>query len=240
MLPLSFVVAVLTLISGVAAQGQETLAASIKSQSNYKLLQACVQQCVWDIGDNDVKPIGGDIALQFGCGSPYYNGCLCAVESASRAHSFITSCASYLCPLYSTAPNPDWINSATSVYASYCGGVMGAVYTGGAPAEAPASSTTTSPAAGITRDAASSRQTSSSPRETDSSPTSSPSTSTPEKKDKKIMGLSMGAFIGVVISVSCSVLGLLFGIGFKVYKHKKQVRLQREQIERSGYFTTKS
>jgi hypothetical protein len=49
------------------------------------------------------------------------------------------------------------------------------------------------------------------------------------------MGLSRGAFIGVVISVACSVLGLIFGIGFKVYTHKKQARLLKEQVPVYNY-----
>jgi uncharacterized protein involved in propanediol utilization len=53
--------------------------------------------------------------------------------------------------------------------------------------------------------------------------------------DGKIAGLSSGAFIGIMVSASCSVIGLLFGVAFKVYSHKKKTRLQREQVERLQY-----
>ncbi len=55
------------------------------------------------------------------------------------------------------------------------------------------------------------------------------------------MGLSMGAFIGVVVSIACSVIGLLFGIGFKIYKYKKDKRRRAEMNERTTgvYYTTK-
>jgi len=55
------------------------------------------------------------------------------------------------------------------------------------------------------------------------------------KSDKKIGGLSQGAFIGVVVSCACSVIGLLFGIGFKIYKHKKNTKLQAERAQQLEY-----
>jgi hypothetical protein len=55
------------------------------------------------------------------------------------------------------------------------------------------------------------------------------------KDDEKIAGLSKGAFIGVVVSCTCSVLGLLFGAGFKIYKHKKNNRLDQERIHQVQY-----
>ena len=55
------------------------------------------------------------------------------------------------------------------------------------------------------------------------------------KGDEKIAGLSKGAFIGVVVSCTCSVLGLLFGVGFKIYKHKKNNRLEQERVQQQQY-----
>ena len=55
------------------------------------------------------------------------------------------------------------------------------------------------------------------------------------------MGLSVGAFIGVMVSIGCSVLGLIFGIVFKVYKHKKEQKRQLEMHQgvTGMYYTTK-
>lgn len=49
-----------------------------------------------------------------------------------------------------------------------------------------------------------------------------------DPSDDKIAGLSKGAFIGVVVSASCSVLGLLFGIWFKFHKHRAQMKLAQQ------------
>jgi hypothetical protein len=69
-------------------------------------------------------------------------------------------------------------------------------------------------------------------------PTSTSQTSSntiTSKNDEKIAGLSKGAFIGVVVSCICSVLGLLFGVGFKIYKHKKNNRLEQERVQQLQY-----
>ena len=35
-------------------------------------------------------------------------------------------------------------------------------------------------------------------------------------------GLPTGSIIGISVSVACSVLGLIFGIGFKIWKHRRR------------------
>ncbi|KAH8779751.1 hypothetical protein F5882DRAFT_463442 [Hyaloscypha sp. PMI_1271] len=59
------------------------------------------------------------------------------------------------------------------------------------------------------------------PSTTASSPTN---TVAPEKSS-----LSSGGIIGIAVSVGCSVIGLLFGIGFKIYKYNK---LQKENKQK--------
>lgn len=67
------------------------------------------------------------------------------------------------------------------------------------------------------------------------SPNDSATATSAPKDDGKIAGISRAAFIGIVISASCSVIGVLFGIGFKVYKHKKQARLLKQQVPMYNY-----
>jgi len=38
-------------------------------------------------------------------------------------------------------------------------------------------------------------------------------------------GLPTGSIIGISVSVACSVIGLIFGIGFKIWKHKRKEKL---------------
>lgn len=140
MAPATLAVALLALFPFALAQVTDpaTLSASIKYEKNYSLLPPCINQCIWDIGDNDTPKIGGDIALHLSCGSPWPNGCYCRPQSASFAHSFITSCASYLC----STPAQSDIESGTSVYASYCSKALGAAYTPGNVAQEGASTIT--------------------------------------------------------------------------------------------------
>lgn len=88
--------------------------------------------------------------------------------------------------------------------------------------------------------AATSRPTSAIAKQSGTSDSDSTNTATAAPSgDEKIAGLSKGAFVGVVVSASCSVLGLLFGIGFKIYKHKKQTKMQRQHIGASRVEYTK-
>ncbi|PSN65007.1 hypothetical protein BS50DRAFT_635835 [Corynespora cassiicola Philippines] len=239
----SFVLLVLLRSSFAQVTDPATLRASIKEDKNYSLLPGCINQCIWDIGDNDTPDIGGDIAIHLSCSSPWPNGCYCRPQSAAFAHSFITSCASYLC----STPTPEDINSGTSVYASYCSQALGAAYTPEGIEQVAPTGTPVSEPSSAAGAAATSRPTSGMPRATastalsNSNPTGSPtgSASTSSSDDGKIAGLSKGAFIGVVISASCSVLGLIFGIGFKIYKHKKQNKPQQHMGANGYYYTTK-
>src|SRR4051812_26945501 len=74
-----------------------TLAVSMKNDKNYSLLPPCVNQCLWDIGDNDARSFGGDLAWQMSCASPWPNGCYYRPASATFGKGFIASCATRLC-----------------------------------------------------------------------------------------------------------------------------------------------
>jgi hypothetical protein len=39
----------------------------------------------------------------------------------------------------------------------------------------------------------------------------------------------MGGIIGVAVSVVCGVLGLIFGIGFKIWKYQKQEKEKKNR-----------
>ncbi|KAF1996168.1 hypothetical protein P154DRAFT_580101 [Amniculicola lignicola CBS 123094] len=63
-----------------------------------------------------------------------------------------------------------------------------------------------------------------------SSPLSSSSiTASPSNSQKSNgLGVSTPALIGIIISASCSVIGLAFGVGFKVYKYREEQRRKKD------------
>ncbi|KAF1966730.1 hypothetical protein BU23DRAFT_313521 [Bimuria novae-zelandiae CBS 107.79] len=229
MFPVALAVLLFAIVSKTQANDPATLAASIKSAKNYSLLPACVQQCVWDISDDDTGDIGGDVAIHLSCSSPWINGCYCRPSSATVAHSFISSCATYLC----STPQPTDIAAGTSVYASYCSQALGAAYTPEGVDQTAPEPTAATDVVITSATPAPSRPTASLAQQTSSASESSPSSSDAaslqeDKPDEKIAGLSKGAFIGVVVSASCSVLGLLFGVWFKVHKYRQQMKLAQQ------------
>ncbi|CAI6334980.1 unnamed protein product [Periconia digitata] len=197
-----------------------TLGATIKADKKYQLLPACVNQCLWDIGDNDTPKIGGDLAIHLSCSSPWINGCYCRGASASYAHSFISSCATYLCSI----PKQSDIEAATSVYQGYCKQALGTAYIPEG-VDQPLPTSTDTPGTVPSRPSPTLAKVASL-QFNSSSGISSPSSG--PGSDEKIAGLSKGTFIGVVVSASCSVLGMVFVIWFKIYKHKQQKRIQAE------------
>jgi hypothetical protein len=121
--PLSLIWALFAAVEA-AITDPATLSASIKYEAGYSLLPGCINQCVWDVGDNDTPNIGGDLAIHLSCSSPWANGCYCRGESATVAYSFLTSCFSYLC----STPAAEDINKGISIYTSYCSKALGAAY----------------------------------------------------------------------------------------------------------------
>ncbi|KAH7377339.1 hypothetical protein BKA66DRAFT_588924 [Pyrenochaeta sp. MPI-SDFR-AT-0127] len=252
MSPVSIMQTLALLLPLVAAQVTDpaTLSASMKYEKNYSLLAPCINQCIWDVGNNDANTLGGDVALQLSCSAPWVNGCYCRVASATFVKGFIASCATRLCTRSGGAlPQETDVASGQAIYASYCSAALGAQYTPDSVEQAAAPTPVPAPG-GITIIPASSRATTSLPRQTSGSTsnpsnpsdsTSNSSSSSSSQKDKRIMGLSMGAFIGVLVSIICSLLGLIFGIAFKVYKHKKEQKRQAQMHEgvNGVYYTTK-
>ncbi|KAH6672999.1 hypothetical protein B0J14DRAFT_61421 [Halenospora varia] len=66
-------------------------------------------------------------------------------------------------------------------------------------------------------------------------PSTLTSTSTPTQHSSSL--LSPGAIAGIVISATCSVLGLLFGAGFKIWKYRKQQKQQAELTQTDFQWT---
>ncbi|KAF2748480.1 hypothetical protein M011DRAFT_476486 [Sporormia fimetaria CBS 119925] len=224
------------LVAAAAAQGDNfiTMSPSIRSETAYSLLPNCINQCVWDIGGGDTEDIGGDLAAHLSCSRPFVNGCYCRGASAASAYEFLTSCFSYLC----TTPAASDIDSGISVYTSYCSKALGVAYTPNAtpqPASGGGVSTMETASATGSLGVVASRTGSTAPIQT--SPAEDANNS---HGDDKVAGLSKAAFIGIVISATCSVLGLAFGVGFKVWKHKKQARLAQEQQPTSHYSQAKA
>lgn len=73
MLSIPLALSILSLISTTTAQITDvaTLSASIKYEAGYSLLPGCINQCVWDVGDNDTPDIGGDLAIHMSCSAPW-------------------------------------------------------------------------------------------------------------------------------------------------------------------------
>ncbi|OAL57386.1 hypothetical protein IQ07DRAFT_638722 [Pyrenochaeta sp. DS3sAY3a] len=246
------VLALLTLLSLIPLCTAEvtdpaTLTASIKRDRAYSLLPPCINQCLWDIGNNDARTLGGDVALQLSCSAPWPNGCYCRPQSATFAAGFIASCATRLCVDAGALPQETDVASGQAIYASYCSNALGAQYTPESVEQAAAPTPAVVPG-GLSIAPASSRKTSTVPQQTgqtgpadQSSSPSGSNTNSDSQKEKRIMGLSVGAFIGVVVSIVCSILGLIFGVLFKVYKHKKEQKRQAQMHESVNgvYYTTK-
>jgi hypothetical protein len=91
---------------------QATALNSIASDPSYNLQRECVKECLW--GD----PSGGDLSINLGCSSPWVNACYCRADLASSASSFLTKCATSLCPGGASATVD--ITGAVSVYNEYC------------------------------------------------------------------------------------------------------------------------
>ncbi|KAH7121062.1 hypothetical protein B0J11DRAFT_533271 [Dendryphion nanum] len=246
--PRSLVVLLFALLpTAIAQRDPATLGATISAQASYSLLPKCINQCLWDQGSNDLNGgRGGDLAENLSCGSPWPNGCYCKGASATFAYSFIKSCATVLC----TTPKASDINSGVVVYTNYCSTALGAAYTPAAAPQSVEDGISASVAAPST--SATLRATSSVPKETNPSNQSPNPTSTANSAnsnnnsnpntvdDGKIAGISKAAFIGIIVSCSCSFLGLVFGIWFKFYKHKKQTKMQQQQLATHGYYQTKT
>lgn len=102
-----------------------TQAVSIKLEANYQALPTCINQCLWDISDDDTGPLGGNLGYHIGCAPPWLNGCYCRPPtSILQAYEFITSCVSYLC----STPSPQDASSGTSLYNSYCSRALGSAF----------------------------------------------------------------------------------------------------------------
>ncbi|KAF4625628.1 hypothetical protein G7Y89_g12534 [Cudoniella acicularis] len=205
-----------------AGQASPTMSLDLKtvslfSDSGFEMLQSCAQDCVW--GQM------GSVADTIGCAEPWYNMCVCNVAQQPKAMGSVGSCITTRCTgtvdvstameVYTNYCSKAGysVNAATIVTATGGGGSAGPTLTITTPA------TTAQPTTKVVTTGGNSLTT------VVSTPSTTP-TSTGSSSGSSSL-LSSGGIIGVAISATCSILGLLFGIGWKIYKHKKQEKLSR-------------
>jgi hypothetical protein len=85
---------------------------TIISENGYKQLRQCAQFCVWHAGAVDDLMAEG-----LGCTSPWVNDCLCRLDLAPIASSFVSKCCSSRCTIGSADGD---VSSAIGVYNTYC------------------------------------------------------------------------------------------------------------------------
>jgi len=102
--------AVTLLLHALPARADKSI--TVVGFAPYLDLRECAQDCIWHRGNVDDL-----VASGLGCPSPWMNECMCRVDLATVASSFLTSCCSSRCTVGS--PNGD-ITAAVGVYNSYC------------------------------------------------------------------------------------------------------------------------
>ncbi|KAM7194424.1 hypothetical protein V8F20_007950 [Naviculisporaceae sp. PSN 640] len=151
------------------------------------------------------------------CPSPWYNNCYCNQNLGSIATSYISSCIFTYCSTISAE-----FDAAVSVYNEYCDPVRATMATatpGAGSPETPVTATSTNGLIGGTNNGGNPSRT-----DTPNSPTS-------ENNNNSNNGLSTASLIGIIVSVVCSVLGLVFGIGFKIWQHRREQAKKRQEAD---------
>ena len=100
---------ILLALAPVLALADSTAVVTIKNTPSYQAQRACVQNCLWHSGSTD------DLLPAIGCTAPWLEVCMCRVDLASSASSFLASCVNKAC---NTAPVD--VANAVSLYNSYC------------------------------------------------------------------------------------------------------------------------
>src|ERR1700753_814000 len=85
---------------------------TIFNYPSFRALQPCAKECLWHLGEMDDLMAAG-----LGCTAPWVNDCLCRTDLAIVASDFVTSCCSKRCTISSPASD---IAAAVAVYHSYC------------------------------------------------------------------------------------------------------------------------
>ena len=173
---------------------------SLSQDAGFKLLRNCAQSCIWGSG--------GSVADFLGCPGPWYNSCVCNANQQPFVAKNVGNCITTRCT------GTQDVSTAMEVYTNYC---AGAGY--GAAGQATVAPTTTAAAGGnppVTTFLPSGPN--------PALPTSTPPANTPTGSGPI---LTTGGIIGIAISAGCSVLGLIFGVAFKIWKHNKQQKSMR-------------
>ena len=173
---------------------------SLFQDSGYKLLRNCAQACIWGYS--------GSVADFIGCPSPWYNSCVCNINQQPFAAKNVGNCITTRCT------GTQDVSTAMEVYTNYCSGAgyelgvaTATTVTGGNPL-----TPTIFPG---------------NPTPTLTSPTQPANTHSGSGSGSGQPLLTTGGIIGVAISAGCSVLGLIFGIAFKIWKHNQAKKSQR-------------
>ncbi|KAH8900844.1 hypothetical protein GQ53DRAFT_815693 [Thozetella sp. PMI_491] len=134
-------------------------------------------------------------------------------------------CAAPWCTIGPAGPD---ISSAVALYDSYC-------ESNGFDVTAAASPTSSTPGAANTGGTATGAQRtgSSQPTATTANPDQTAGLATSQSSPAS--GLSGPALIGIIVSVVCSVIGLLFGIAFIIFKYNKQKKREQKQRTHEGW-----
>ena len=107
--PLALIIFLIKALLIPVVKSQATATASIEYTTGYLEQVDCVRNCIWS--PNDVE----DIRAFIGCGSPVLNGCFCDPNSSLSVSTFLSTCVMASCS--SATSN---VNTAISVYSSYC------------------------------------------------------------------------------------------------------------------------
>ncbi|KAK0638940.1 hypothetical protein B0T16DRAFT_462661 [Cercophora newfieldiana] len=209
----------LLLLATAMVQVQLALATvvSIRDEPAFKAMRECARDClVWN---GSIDLIG-----ELGCVYPYQNECLCRPDLASAASKHLSTCGSTYCTV---GPASGDISTAIGLYNSYCV-ANGFDVTAAAVAPKTTLATQTNQGNGPTNPATAGQQ----PGNNQPATTGGPSSPSPTAGSSgSSSGLSNGAMIGIIASVSSVVVGLL-GLGVKIYYGRKKAKRDRRQQDK--------
>jgi hypothetical protein len=109
--PLPSYITLLILASFVSADGTVTL----YSLPAYTSQRACAQLCFYGCIYCGIGPWTAGIRGAVGCDLPFLDSCMCRTDLFSSASGYLSTCVSSAC-----SSNSVDVNSALSIYGSYC------------------------------------------------------------------------------------------------------------------------
>jgi hypothetical protein len=110
-LPLRSYITLLILASFVSADGTVTL----YSLPGYTSQRACAQLCFYGCNYCGIGPWTAGLINAIGCAQPFLDSCMCRTDLFPSASGYLSTCVSSAC----SSDSVD-VNSALSIYGSYC------------------------------------------------------------------------------------------------------------------------